>query len=104
MFNTLFYVETGEDDLQQILEEISQVTDLVTLGLRLGLHMKDIQKIQNEHKSSDEKKAWIIWSWLQRNIIPDKESCDPTWSELAKAVKKESNALSLYILNKYCKA
>ena len=65
--------------------------------------MPAIVKIQIDYKSLDEQKAQILYAWLQRkDIIPNKQSHLPTWSELANAVDKESTALGRTIRLKYC--
>ena len=97
------FVSTGVADLQRILVEIHHVTQVVKLGLNLGLYMPAIVKIQTNHKDLGDQKTWIIYAWLQRqDIIPDMQSQLPTWSELADAVAKESTALSMDIRRKYC--
>ena len=97
------FVSTGVADLQRILAEIHHVTQVVKLGLNLGLYMTAIVKIQTDHKDLGDQKTWIVYAWLQRqDIIPDMQSRLPTWSELADAVAKESTALSMTIRRKYC--
>ena len=86
-----------------ILEELHQVTDVQSLGLNLGLCLSAIFKILDEYKSLEQQKARIIWLWLQRkDIIPDKQSCLPTWCELVNAVSKDSAVLSQKIESKHC--
>ena len=100
----LCFVSSGVGDLQQVLDEVHYVTNIVKLGLNLWLHMPAIVKIQTDHKTLEDQKMWILYAWLQRkDIIPDKQSSLPTWSELADAVAKESTALSRTIQLKYCK-
>ena len=97
------FVSTGIADLQRILAEIHNVTQVMKLGLNLGLYMPAIKKIQTDNRDLDDQKAWIVCAWLQRqDIIPDMQSHLPTWSELADAVAKESTALSMTIRLKYC--
>ena len=97
------FVSLGVGDLQQVLDEVHHVTNVVKLGLNLGLYMPAIVKIQTENKSLEDQKMWILYAWLQRkDIIPSKQSNLPTWSELADAVAKESTALSKTIQLKYC--
>ena len=99
------FVSSGVADLQQIRTEIRYVTQVMSLGLNLGLYMPAIEKIQIEHKALDEQKAHILSAWLQRqDIIPEMQSRLPTWSELAEALAKDNNnALSMKIRRKYCK-
>lgn len=100
----LCFFAIGENDLQQILEEVEQVTNVLRLGLKLGLPMSEIVKIQKEYELLEEQKTWVIYFWLQRmHIIPSKQSVLPTWNELANAVAKENVALSETIRQKYCK-
>ena len=96
-------VDTGEHNLQEILEDIHQVTDIEGLGLNLGLYMSAIKNIQGECKYPEQQKRRIIWYWLLRkDIVPYKQSCPPTWRVLADAVAKESTALSREIRAKRC--
>ena len=98
------FVSSGVADLQKVLDEIHHVTQVTNLGLKLGLYMPAIVKIQNDHKDLDEQKTWIVYAWLERkDIIPDMQSRLPTWNELADAVAKESTAISMDIRHKYCK-
>ena len=100
----LCFVISDGGDLHQVLEEVYDITEVVQLGLNLGLHPKAIVKIKLENKTLEDQKTWILFAWLERNdIVPKKQSCLPTWSELADAVAKESNALSRSIRLKYCK-
>ena len=97
------FIETGECDLHLILKEIRQVTKIESLGLSLGLHMSAIDKIQADYRSSEEQKTRIIWHWLQRkDIIPNRQSHDPSWNELCNAVAEEDAALSHKIRAKHC--
>ena len=96
-------VDTGEHNLQVILEDIHQVTDIEGLGLNLGLYMSAIKNIQGECKYPEQWKRRIIWYWLLRkDVVPYKQSCLPTWGALADAVAKESTALSHEIRAKRC--
>ena len=97
------FVSTGVADLQQILTEIHHVTQVMSLGLNLGLYMPAVVKIQTDYKTLADQKAWIVYAWLQRqDIIPDMQSRLPTWNELADVVGKESTAISMDIRRKYC--
>ena len=101
--HNVVFVSTGVADLQRILTEIHYVTQVMKLGLNLGLYMPAIVKIQTDHKDLADQKTWIVYAWLQRqDIIPDMQSRLPTWSELADAVAKENNDLSMDIRRKYC--
>ena len=96
-------VSSGVADLQQVLDEIHNITQVTNLGLKLGLYMPAIDKIQTDYKNVDEQKTRILYAWLARkDIIPSKQSLPPTWNELADAVAKESTALSMDIRRKYC--
>ena len=99
----LCLVETGIDDLQRVLE-VHDITNNTQLGLNLGLHMPAIEKIQAQYTQSlNDQKTQILYAWMKRDdIILSKQSCLPTWSELADAVAKESSPLSRSIRLKYC--
>ena len=100
----LCFAASDADNLHQVLKEVHHITKVAQLGLNLGLHPTAVVKIQIQYNALEDQKIWIIYAWLQRNdIIPDKQSCLPTWSELADAVANENNALSRSIRLKYCK-
>ena len=100
----LCFVESDGGDLHQVLEEVHNITEVVQLGLNLGLHPAAIVKIKLDNKTLEDQKTWILYAWLQRkDIVPKKQSCLPTWSELADAVAKESTAVSRAIRQKHCK-
>ena len=103
VLNVLCCVDTGEHNLRLILEEIHQIADVEGLGLHLGLHIAAINKIEDDYRSTEQRKRRIICHWLRRkDITPDMESCLPTWEVLADAVAKENTALSCEIRKKYC--
>ena len=96
-------ISTGIADLLRVLKEIYHVTQVTSLGLSLGLYMPAIVKIQTDYKTLADQKTWIVYAWLQRqDIIPERQSQLPTWSELADAVAEESTAISMDIRRKYC--
>ena len=95
--------ESGVQDLELIIEEIHELSDVERLGLNLGLYMPAIERIQDQYKSPGQQERRIILYWLQRkDIVPNKQACLPTWEALADAVAKQSTALSHKIRAKYC--
>ena len=96
-------VSLDEHDLQSVLTEIKAVNQVQSLGLALGLLLSAIDKIQKDFATVKEQKIQVINYWLKRTeIIRDKQSCPPTWSQLAEAVADEDTALSDHIRCKYC--
>ena len=95
---------TDVNNLGQVLDEVQGVIQPTSLGIYLGILPPTVYKIERDYKTTDEQMTKILYAWLQRkDIIPDKQSRLPTWSELADAVAKESTALSNKIRHKYCK-
>ena len=87
----------------KVILEIKSVTGVLSLGLNLGLLKSTNDKIQKNHKSLDEQKIEVIHCWLKRtDIIREKCSHPPTWSQLSDAVANENSALSEYHWEKYC--
>ena len=89
--------------MQDVLMEIKPVSQVLRLGLALGLLISAIDKIRKDFASVEEQKIQIIKCWLKRiGIIRKMQSCRPTWSQLADAVADEDAALSDSIRCKYC--
>ena len=93
----IFSYTTGEDDLQKIVTELSDIA----LALNLGIRMSAWLKIEAEHPQQVEKqKMRVLYYWLKRmEIIESKMSEDPTWARLAEAVAKIDPKI---IRCKYC--
>ena len=100
----LFHSDSlDEHDLQDVLEEIKSVTQVQSLGLALGLLISAVDEIQNNFRSVKEQKVRVIKCWLKRTeIIRKRQSCPPTWSQLADAVANDDVALGDSIRRKYC--
>ena len=103
-FICLFHADSlDEHDLQDVLLEIKSVSQVLKLGLALGLLISAIDKIRKDFGSVEEQKIQIIKYWLKRTeIIRKMQSHRPTWSQLADAVADEDVALSDSIRCKYC--
>ena len=94
-----------EHDLDEVLVEITAVSQVQSLGLALGLLPSAIEKIQIDFTLVNEQKTELIKCWLRRKeIIRKKQSCLPTWSQLVDAVARVDVALSESIRSKHCVA
>ena len=93
---------TGPDDMQNVLDEIEDISDIEGLALALGVRMPSIQSITAASSPASQKRL-IIYYWLtRRDIIPEKQEQVPNWSLLAEAVEKQNPALGKKILLKHC--
>ena len=98
-----YTVFLDEHDLHQVLTEIKSLSQVQSLGLALGLLSSAIDEIRKDITSVKDQKAEVIKYWLKRReIIRHKQSCPPTWSQLADAVVEEDVALGDSIRHKYC--
>ena len=98
-FNLFHY--TDEHDLQKVLREIRSVSHVQNLGLALGVLMSLIDKTREDYALVEDQKIEVMYCWLRRtDILREKQSCLPTWSELADAVADENVALSEEIRRK----
>ena len=89
--------------MQRVIAEIESVRRVQSLGQALGVQKSAVEKIQKEYASVEEQKIQVVYYWLQRiEIVPEKSSCSPTWSELASAVANENASLSEHIQRTYC--
>ena len=89
--------------MQEILTEFSDICDVETLGLDLGIRMSSLEKIMTEHPQLERQKTRVIYHWLKRrDIVQEKQDKHPTWTELADAVTKLDPTLSERIRRHYC--
>ena len=98
------YVFIGEDNLQRIITELSDISNVATLALNLGIRASALIKIMAEHPQQVEaQKMHVLYHWLKRKeIIEDKRSEYPTWTGLAEAVARLDLTLSERIRHQYC--
>ena len=90
--------------MQEILTEFSDICDVETLGLGLGLRLSALEKIMTEHPQQLEKQKICVFShWLKRrDIVRKKQNELPTWTGLADAVTRLDPKLSERIQCLYC--
>ena len=60
----IFYFLFIENDLLKVLEAITTVTDWYELGLKLGLNVDILEKIENDCCSVLERQHKMILKWL----------------------------------------
>ena len=94
---------TDEDDLETVVNELSDIADVERLGLNLGLRMSALKKIRIDYPQLEEQKTNVIFCWLQRrDIVQQRHNEHPTWGELAHAVHLLNPSLSGRIRHKHC--
>ena len=76
-------VSIDEHDLRRVLKEMKSVSQMLSLGLALGLVPSAIDVIQKDFGSVKQQNIEVIKCWLNhREIILNMQSCCPTWSVL----------------------
>ena len=88
--------------MEAIVTELDDITDVVRLGLYLGVRMSALEKIETEYPSLKLQKKEIIYRWLKReDIIQQKQAERPTWDKLTDAVAKLDLSSSKKIRHKH---
>ena len=94
---------TDEDDLDTIVSELHDVTDILKLGLALGIRKSTLDKIVRNYTSLEDRKIEVIHYWLtRRDIVRPRQGECPDWNGLAVAVARVNPALSLRIRHQHC--
>ena len=88
--------------MESIVTELDGITDVVLLGLDLGIRMSTLSRIMGEYSTLERQITEVIYHWLKReNIIRQKQNERPTVGVLTDAVAKRSTALARKIRHKY---
>ena len=94
---------TDEDDLDTVVSELHDVTDVMELGLALGIRKSSLDRIIQENTKLGKQKIEVIHYWLtRRDIVRKKQGECPGWIGLADAVAKVNPKLSLKIKDQHC--
>ena len=94
---------TDEDDLDTVVSELHDITDILKLGLALGIRKSALDKIMQDNANLDDRKIEVIHYWLtRRDIVRKKQGECPGWNGLADAVARVNPALSLRIKDQHC--
>ena len=88
--------------MEAIVAELQPITDVVGLGLHLGVRMSALEKIEAEYSNLEQQKTEVIYLWLnRRDVVQKKWDERPTLDELTDAVAKLNSSLSWRIRHKY---
>ena len=95
---------TDEDDLEDVITELNDITDFEGLGLALGIRMSALEKIALDYPCKvDKQKTKVIYYWLTRkDIVRQRQRESPTWDGLADAVARLNPSLSESIRRQHC--
>ena len=97
------FVYADEDDLETLVIELNDVTEVEGLGLALGIRMSALEKIALDYSKLDKQKTKVIYSWLTRkDIVRQRQRECPTWDGIADAVAKLNPSLSERLRRQYC--
>ena len=97
------FVSTDEDDLETVVTELNDITDVEGLGLALGIRMSALKKIVLDYSKLDKQKTEVIYYWLTRkDIVRQRQRECPTWDGIVDAVVKLNPSLSERIHHHHC--
>ena len=94
---------TDEDDLDVIVTELKDISDVLKLGLALGIRKSALDKIMQDKINLEKQMIEVIHYWLtRREIVRQKQGECPAWSRLADAVDRLNPSLSEKIRHQHC--
>ena len=97
------FVCIDEDDLETVVTELHDITDIEALGLALGIRMSALEKIAVDYPKLDKQKTKVIYYWLTRkDIVRQRQGESPIWEGIAHAVASLNPLLSERIRCLHC--
>ena len=91
-----------EDDLDTVVTELKVVTDVMELGLALGIRKSSLDHIIQENTKLEKQKIEVIYYWITRkDIVRPRQGECPEWKGLADAVARVNPTLSHTIQNQH---
>ena len=88
--------------MNAIVTELDDISDVMLLGLNLGILMSALDRIKAEYPSPVQQKTEIVYLWLKRkDVIRQKQGEHPTVGELIDAVARLNVSVSRRIRHKY---
>ena len=89
--------------MQRIVTELTAISDIVSLGLELGIRMSALEEIKADNPQVKQQRMQVVYYWLKRrDIVRTRQDECPTWTGLANAVGSLDHALSERIRCQYC--
>ena len=86
-----------------IVSELCDVTDVLKLGLALGIRKSALDKIMQDSTNLEGRKIEVIHYWLtRRDIVRLKQGECPGWNALAVAIAEINPALSQRVQHQHC--
>ena len=61
-----YFPATGEDDLQRVMNELDEITQVMLMGVALGLCMSSIEEIRMDYHSLEEQKTMAVYHMAQK--------------------------------------
>ena len=99
----MYFNVIDEDNLETVVSELHDVTDVEGLGLALGLRMSALKKITLDYPKLEKQKTEVIYHWLtRRDIVRQRQGEFATWNGLANAMYKLNPSLMERIRYKHC--
>ena len=89
--------------MDTIVTELKGVTDILELGLALGVRKSTLDQIMQDNANLQKQKIHVIHYWLtRRDIVRNKKRECPGWDGLADAVARVNPSLSDRIRHQHC--
>ena len=89
--------------MDTIVTELKGITDVLELGLALGIRKSALDQIMQDNTKLEKQKIQVIHYWLTRKeIIRQKQRECPRWDGLADAVARVNPLLSNTIRHQHC--
>ena len=81
--------------MDTFVTELQDISDVLQLGLALGIRKSALDKIKQDNTMLEKQKIEVIHYWLtRRDIVRKKQEECPGWSGLADAVARVNPSLS----------
>ena len=104
------FLSAAIDDLCEVLEVVDDLNEWKRLGLKLGLYIYTLEKIEGDNDGIDNRKMMMLAAWLRQQDNVSQKGV-PSWSVLQHAMKKmgkkithkitvswECNTVNMYVV------
>ena len=89
--------------MNTIVFELHDITDVLTLGLALGIRKPALDKIMQGNATLEGQKIQVVDYWITRkDIVRQRQGDCPGWKGLADAVAWVNPTLSHKIKRQHC--
>ena len=75
----MIFFQCTAPELPDLVRELQEVNDWVTLGLYLGIKMPKLEEIEADHQKLARRRTQMLQEWQNINVTP-------TWSAVVQAL------------------